>query len=144
MLIKVETSIGGDWAKVGQNIKDGDRIQIKDAGQVIEGQFGEQFVFKILTSKKEEYNLAMNRTSRNNLAKGYGAESEVWVGKVAQAFVVKQMVGDGLKNVLYLAPDGWTMTDDGEFQPKEELEPPAFIKNRTPKEEDINPDDIPF
>ena len=128
MRIPISSSVEGDWMKVGKDVKDGDRLQIKDAGQVIEGKFGEQTVFKVMTKDKQTFNLAMNRTTQNNLAKGYGEESEEWVGKVASAFVVKQMVGDGLKNILYLAPDGWTMTDDGEFvNPNEDNIDPGAI-----------------
>lgn len=138
MKIQVDSGISGTWAKVNKDIRDGDRLKILDAGQVQQGQFGEQYIFKIMTLRKEEFNLALNRTSRNNLARGYSADTEDWVGKVAKAFVVKQMVGEGLKNVLYLAPDGWTMNDDGEFSnPNEE-------KEETPEREEIGPDPVPF
>ena len=142
MKITIDTSISGKFAKAGTDIKDGDRIKIMDAGQVLEGKFGEQYIFKVFTQKREEFNLAFNRTSRNNLARGYGQESEDWKEKVAKCFVVRQMVGDGLKNVLYLAPDGWVMTDDGEFQPEDEFE----ANDSAPLKADNspNPDDIPF
>jgi hypothetical protein len=144
MKIDVGTSIAGDWAKVGTHIKDQDRLQIKNAGQILEGQFGPQMVFKVLTKKKEELNLAMNRTSQVNLSRAYGKETEEWVDKVAKCYVIKQMVGDGLKSVLYLVPDGWEMNDDGEvINPNEEgqaqSESDAMIKENNPFG-----DNIPF
>lgn len=143
MRIPIEEQIDGNWGKVGKDIKDGDRLQIKDGGIISESSFKNedgtpkyQYVFKLMTKDKQEFNMALNKTSRNNLAKGYGQESTEWIGKVAKAFVVRQMIGDGLKNVLYLAPDGWKMTDDGEFvNPSQET---------TEIPDGPNPDDIPF
>ena len=129
MKIELDSGISGKFAKAGVDIKDQDRLKIVDAGQVTssgymneDGTPKQQYVFKILTQSKQEFNVAFNRTSRNTLGKGYGTETEDWKGKVVKAFVVKQMVGDGLKNVLYLAPDGWQMTDEGDFvDPKAEI-----------------------
>lgn len=158
MKIELDTEVKGKWGKAGKEIKDGDRLKILDAGQTSEGSFGTQYIFKVLTKGKEEYNVAFNRTSRNTLGRGFGSETEDWVGKVVTAFVVKQMVGDGLKNVLYLAPDGWIMTDDGGFVPEDDSE--ALEGKQTPipptkrpypemtSENDahdaINPEDVPF
>ena len=135
----------------GTDIKDGDLLKMLDAGQVIEGKFGEQYVFKFMTAKKEEGNIALNRTSRNTLGRGFGTETEDWVGKVVKAFVVKQMVGDGLKNVLYMAPKGWEMNDDGEFfdpnegnMPEPEKPKAKAYEGLDYPEETINPDDVPF
>lgn len=128
-------SIDGKWAKTGQDIKDGERIKILDAGNLIEGDYGPRKVFKIMTLRKEEFNLNFNQTSINNLIDGYGEDTQYWVGKVAQVFVIKQMVGDGLKNVLYLAPDGWKMNEDGEFYDPQ--------KEETPLRDEIE-DNVPF
>lgn len=139
MKISRKTSVEGNWAKMGSDIKDGDRLKILDAGQIVEGDFGPRKVFQVMTTKKQEYNLSFNQTSLNNLVEAFGEESEEWVGKVVKAFVVRQMVGDGLKNVGYLAAEGWMMDDDGKFYN------PEVAKERTgyPKD-DISPDDIPF
>lgn len=140
MKIQLDTSVSGDWAKAEKDIRDGDRIKIVDAGQIQEGKFGEQYIFKIMTKDKKEFNLAFNRTSRNTLGRGFGTDTEDWKGKVVKTFVVRQMVGDGLKYVLYLAPDGWIMTDDGEFMAEGASEPePEELPTK-----EISPDDIPF
>lgn len=139
MKIELDSKVDGAWAKVGKDIKDGDRLKILDAGQIIEGKFGEQYVFKVTTPQKTEYNLAFNRTSRNTLGRGFGTETEDWRGKIIKAFVVKQMVGDGLKSVLYLAPDKWIMNEDGEFLNPEEVEVDVAEDANEP-----SPEDIPF
>lgn len=140
MKIPKKNNIDGSWAKVGEQIKDGDRIQIKNAGIIDDsGSFGPKHVFKILTMKREELNLSVNRTSLSNLAEGFGEETEGWIGKVVNAFVVRQMVGDSLKNVLYLAPEGWEMDEDGKFG-----NPNAAKEGNGYPKDDISPDDIPF
>lgn len=122
--IDSDSSVKGNWGKVGKDVHDNDRLKIMDSGQRIDGKFGEQYVFKFMTMKRDEFNIALNRTSRNTLGRAFGPETEDWSGKVVKAFVVKQMVGDGLKNVLYLAPEGWEMTEEGEFiDPNEVNEP---------------------
>ena len=141
MKIPKKESIAGNWAKAGEHIKDGDRIKIMDAGRIVEGDYGARKVFKILTLKREELNLSFNQTSLNNLVEGFGDESESWSGKVVKAFIIRQMVGDGLKNVIYLAPEGWTMDDDGHFVNPNEQETAPGVEY--PKDE-INPADIPF
>ncbi len=139
MKIEMNSSVEGEWAKVGTHVRDQDRVQIKDAGTELEGKFGPQRVFKILTKKKEALNLAINRTSQQNLARGYGKDTEGWVGKVAKCYVVKQMVGDGLKSVLYLVPDGWEMNDDGEV-----INPNEEEKEEITSKDTAFGDEIPF
>lgn len=133
MKIDISEGIGGDYAKVGKDIRDGDIVKILDAGQVQvsrfkdeDGKSKDEYVFKVRTKDTPPLNLTMNKTSRVNLGKGWGNETLEWVDKKAKAFVVKQMVGDGLKNVLYLAPEGWEMNDEGGFyDPNATEEKPA-------------------
>lgn len=128
-----KTTVDGDWAKVNKDIKDGDRIKILDSGRIVEGDYGPRSVFRILTTSKREFNLAFNQTSKNNLIDAWGPETEEWAGKIAKVFVVRQMIGDGLKSVIYLAPEGWTMNDEGKFINPDRVEP-----------ENSDPDNIPF
>ena len=148
MKIPKTSGVEGKWIKVGQDIKDQDRLKILDAGILdTEGKFGARRVFKILTIKKQEFIMSFNQTSLNNLVDGFGEESENWAGKVVKAFVVRQMVGDALRNVCYLAPENWTMDDDGQFGPKEKQEKTEVhnraIDNVYPKD-DIDDSNIPF
>lgn len=106
----------GEFAKVNVDFRDGDSLVIKDEGQIINGDFGDRHVFKVLT-KNGDRNLSFNQTSLNNLVDAYGEDTRNWIGKKMTAFVIKQMVGEGLKNVCYLAGEGWTMTDEGKFLP---------------------------
>ena len=114
MKVSKVISVKGEYAKVGVDVKDGDSIRILDAGQTTEGEYGERKTFRIETSNGEK-NMSFNQTSLNNLIDAYGDETEEWIGKNAQVFVVKQMVSGTLRNVAYLAAQGWEMGDDGRF-----------------------------
>lgn len=114
MDIPVKTSVRGEWAKKGEDIKDGDIVAINDAGVETESDYGKQFVFKVETRNGEK-NLRFNQTTLNNLAGAYGRKSEAWVGKKAKAFIVKTMVSGKFQNVLFLAASGWDMDDEGNF-----------------------------
>ena len=114
MKVSKVISVKGEYAKVVVDIKDGDSIRILDAGQTTEGEYGERQTFRIETSNGEK-NMSFNQTSLNNLIDAYGDETEEWIGKNAQVFVVKQMVSGTLRNVAYLAAQGWEMGDDGRF-----------------------------
>jgi hypothetical protein len=115
MKMNKRVSIRGEFAKIGQDIRDGDIITILDGGTVITGQFGEQTAFHIQNPAGKELVLSFNQSSINNLIDAYGEDSESWKGKQARAWVVKMMVSNSLKNVAYLAHPDWVMTDDGRF-----------------------------
>lgn len=138
MKVTKKISVGGNWAKVGEHINDGDRLKLLDGGQIVSGEFGDRRAFKILTMNREEFNLSFNQTSMNNLIDAWGDETDNWKDKIVKVFVVKQMIEKKLKNVAYLAPENWTMNQDGEF-----VNPEKDKAEEYPKD-DINPDDIPF
>lgn len=134
MKVTKKVTADGSWAKANKDILDGDRIKLLDAGKIVEGDYGPRTVFKILTTTKKEFNFSMNQTSMNNLIDGWGPDTSAWVDKVAKVFVVRQMVGDGLKNVVYIAPEGWTLDNDGKFVNPDE----------NPDNKRNDPEEIPF
>src|SRR5690349_9932817 len=115
MLFKKIVRAQGQFAKVGEHIKDGDLITILDEGKVITGEYGDQTVFKIKTAKGEEMNKSFNQSSINNLIDAFGPDAANWVNKQVKVFAVKVMVTGKMRNVAYFAPEGWTMNDDGSF-----------------------------
>jgi len=130
------TSVRGEWAKKGEDIKDGDVVQINDSGEVVTGEYGDRTVFRIQTRNGEKL-LSFNQTTVNNLVDAYGKKSEAWVGKNATVFIIKAMVSGKFTNVVYLAGEGWGMSDDGKFHG------PAN-KNVEIDEEEIKIEDVPF
>ena len=116
MKVQKKVSVQGDFAKVGEDIKDGDIITILDGGTILAGDFGDRHVFKIKTGNGEKI-LSFNQTSMNNLIDALGDETDKWAGKEVKVFTVKQMINNKLRNVVYLTSKGWIMTEDGQFMP---------------------------
>lgn len=108
--------------KYEADIKDGDVITLSSSGEEVEGKYGTKQVFRVATRNGEK-NVNVNQTSINNLIDAFGDDTEDWVGKEVQCWVVKTMVSGKLHNVLYLAPEGWSMDDEGNFTPGEEGTP---------------------
>jgi len=123
----------GEFAKINEDIKDGDLIKILSEGQIITGDYGDRHVFKVETRNGEK-NLSFNQSSMNNLIEAYGDDTVLWIGKNAKSYVVKQNVGGSLKNVCYLVGEGWTMLDDGRITKDYDAS----------KGEDPRPEDVAF
>jgi hypothetical protein len=125
MKVNKKTSIGGAFArkvayeyegkKYEADLKDGDSVEILNAGTEVEGQFGTQLVFSIRTRNGEK-NIAFNQKSINTLIDAYGDETSAWVGKMVNVFIIKAMVSGKLQNVAYFAPEGYEMDDEGNFR----------------------------
>ena len=118
MKMNKKISIQGNYAKKGEDIKDGDIITILDGGTVVQGQFGEQKTFLVKVVSGEDMLLSLNQTSENNLIDVFGDESENWVNKQVKAFVMPQMVKGKRSLVLYLADPSWDWDEDGDLVPK--------------------------
>ena len=114
MKVHKKVSISGEFAKVGEDFKDGDIIKILNAGETITGEWGDRQVFKVSVSTGEK-NLSFNQTSMNNLINVFGDETQNWVSKEVKVWVVKQMIDGKLRNVAYLTGVDWEMLPDGTF-----------------------------
>jgi hypothetical protein len=138
MKMQKKTNVAGEWAKKGEDIKDGDTIA--SAGDVVSGEYGDRTVFKVDTRNGVK-NLSLNQTSQNNLIDAYGDESDKWVGKSAKVYLIRALVSGKMQQVVYLAhPEAeMIVAKDGSFNfhigKKDDIQL---------EEEEINPDDIPF
>lgn len=149
----------GEWAKPGEDFKDGDKLTILDGGTQTTNKYGDQTAFKVQTLKGEK-NMAFNQTTTNNLIDAFGDETDGWVGKKVNNTIVKAMIAGELRTVVYLFADGWTMDNKGKFHGPNKAEETASSSGEavvqleeqskqiddalTGKTPDINPDDIPF
>lgn len=140
MRVQKKTSIGGAWAKAGENLKDGDKIKLMNAGEIVDGEFGPRHVFKIMTRAKEELNLSFNQTSLNNLVDAFGEDTDSWKDKVVNVFVLRVMVSGKLRNVAYIAADGYVMDEEGKFHNSAKQESQAI---EAADEDDVSAN-IPF
>ena len=137
MIVKKIIKVQGTFAKVGKgkDIEDGDIIEILNEGENTEGKFGPQDIFKIRTKNGDELLKEFNQTSKNNFIDSFGENTVDWIGKKAIVWVVKQPVQGKLKDVAYMAPEGWTMSEDGSF---------VAPDGHKPGEDEIKTEDIPF
>lgn len=142
MKVIKKISVQGEFAKVGEDIKDGDIIVIQDGGTEIVSQHGPQVVYSIKTRNGSK-NLGINQTSVNALIDAYGDETENWVGKNATANLLKQMISGSLKNVVYLAPEGYIFSNEGKIV-KEGSTTETAEKTINYDEGEVAPSDIPF
>src|SRR5262245_20603280 len=115
MKMNKKVSIRGEFAKVGEDIRDQDILTILDGGTMITGDYGEQVAFHMQMKDSSDKVMCPNQTSINNLIDAYGEDSDMWKGKLVRAWVVKTMVSGKLRNVAYLAAPDWKMLDDGTF-----------------------------
>ena len=104
----------GDYAKKGEDIKDGDLVTILDEGQMVTGDYGDRMVFKIETRNGPK-NLSFNQKSMNNLIDFLGDDTVAWIGKKVKIWMVRALVSGKFQQVVYLASSSWIMSDDGSF-----------------------------
>ena len=104
----------GQFAKKGQDIKDGDIITLANEGKKVEGQFGVQDVFLVKTADGRELNVKFNKTSLNNMVDAYGENSTHWVGKTVKVWLVKGLVSGKMQSILYLSHPEAEMSEDAE------------------------------
>lgn len=97
----------GQWAKQGEDYKNGDILTFEDSGNEEEGDYGVGLVFMCKFPSGDIKKLRVNQTSLNNLLDGgFPEETEQWKGKKVKAEVMKQNVVGKFTMVTYLfAPD---------------------------------------
>lgn len=142
MAIFKKKQSSGPFLKKGEDIKQGDLVEIASEGRQEQGEYGTQNIFLIKTASKEG-NMSLNQTTINALVDAYGEDSKAWIGKQAKVTAIKQMVAGKLMNVFYLSHPDAEMSDDGVFYiPNTQT---STKKSAIPDDEDrVNPEEIPF
>lgn len=98
------------FAMADIDVHDGDIVIIEGAGEFveIEDRTTKKIVRKLRIPLKcvdgQIKELTLNTTTNNALIKGYGKNSEDWVGKQAVAAVVTKEVFGQMKRLIYLQP----------------------------------------
>jgi len=143
MKVQKRVSIQGEWAKVKEDINEGDLIKILDEGKVISGDYGDRNVFKIETKNGEKIQ-SFNQTTTNYLIDAFGDETEKWIGKKVKVWIVKSNVGGKIRNVVYLTAPDWVEGSDG-YYPPSGGNIPVIDEDEIPViEEDVDEDGNPF
>jgi len=137
--MKMQKKLSGNWAKKGEDIKNGDAVEILDGGQEDMGEYGKRIVFKIKTRNGEK-SVAFNQTSINTLIDEFGDDSDKWVGNSVKIDVVKALVAGKMQNIFYFTPVGWEMADDGTWFNSGANRP--VTGQIEPNNDDINVDEL--
>lgn len=139
----------GSFFKKGEDIKNGDLVEIANEGKQIEGNFGIQDVFLIKLENGKEGNVNFNQTTINGLIDAFGEDSIKWVGKQVKVWSVKQNVSGKFLDVYYfshpkseLTEEGFILSEKDEGIPIVEDEPKK--KKKKKDDNDINVEDIPY
>jgi len=88
-----------DFVVKDQDCKDGDIIKILDSGKEVQNRFDPDkidLIFLVLTPYGGQKKLRMNTTSKNNMIKTYGDDTENWVNKDASVEIRKTRLGDAI------------------------------------------------
>ena len=149
MKVEKKVTIKGNWVKVKEDINTGDIIEIRSAGEIVKGNFGDRSVFKIQTNTGEKL-LSFNQTTMNYLIDGFGTETEKWVGRSVKVWIVRENVGGKFRNIVYLTPPNWVEGDDAFYPPANKSVENDGIpviddsEGISDSPDDIDPESIPF
>lgn len=143
----------GSFLKKGEDIKDGDLVEVKTEGTKVPGEFGVQDIFIVKTTDGKEGNVGFNQTSINAMIDGFGEDSKNWVGQKIKVWIIRQNIGGSFKQVLYFSHPNAEFTDEGftlegvDKKVVSKVDSPKNISDEdipVIEEEEINIKDIPF
>lgn len=143
MQVKRKESVQGNFAKKGEDIKEGDMIKINDGGKIIEGTYGEQNVFAILVDDKE-FLLSVNQTSLNAMIDEWGEDTEQWIGQIVHVHMMKQNVSGKFIDVYYIAPHGYELGEEGFAKTAQTLNATTAPSGGDPGPQDPGEGEQPF
>lgn len=141
------SSGGGAWLKKDE-LTNNDILKLVSEATEVEGQNGMQLVAKCRVKGQtgDAVNLAINSASKNALIDAFGDDTKNWVNQELGVSVERGIFAGRRGIMLNLIPAGYEVaTDAGGFiviQKKGSQSEPVMPEY--PKEEEINPEDIPF
>lgn len=88
------------FAKVGEDIKSGDVLEILNGGRMMQTQFGEQFMIFMRLANGLEKEVRVNKRNSNKFVDAWGPETEDWIGKKLKVEIKEERMG----KVMYMEP----------------------------------------
>jgi len=118
----MKIDIPSDFVKAGQNIKQGDLVQLLDEGKWrdftgADGKTRKVLNFQMQLENGDVKGYTMNKTTMRILTGEYGDDTKKWMQRDLKAHVVTQMAFGKMISVLILTPPYWTTTE----KPEEKL-----------------------
>ena len=119
--MKYSKDVGGAWLDA-KTITDGTKVKIvaetvrRDSSfKDKEGNAKTENVTKVqVTGEKEPVNMRLNWTTIGGLISAYGEESSDWMGNTLSVKKVRALVGDTMRDIIYLIPDGYELGENEE------------------------------
>lgn len=133
----------GEFAKKGVDISAGDIVTIKNEGEWISGQFGDQFVVRVET-KNGEKNVNFNQTTINILHDEFGDDTKLWVGKNVVVRVKKDTVANRKVDIYYFVTPNWDFDEYRELVNTKKAEPEIPVINTDEEPPTPTSEDLPF
>jgi len=103
-----------DGKEYEADLKNGDTIKILDSGNIEQGQFGDQYNFKIETRNGEKKQ-SFNQATLNVLHDELGEESESWVNKEVKVILKKDTIANKKVIIPYFIVGNWSLDEYGEL-----------------------------
>ncbi len=119
--MKYSKDVGGAWLDT-KNIAQGAKVKIvaetvrRDSSfKDKEGNPKTENVTKVqVEGEKDSVNMRLNWTTIGGLIEAYGEESQDWMGKVLTVHKVRALVGDTMRDIVYLLPEGFELGENEE------------------------------
>lgn len=120
-MAKYEKSIGGAWFNADE-VQSGTKAKLVSEVEKKESRFKDaegnvktENVGKLRVQGAEEaVNVRLNWTSIYGLIDAYGDDSKDWIGKVLTIKTLDAMVGDTMRTIVYLVPEGFELAKNEE------------------------------
>lgn len=139
-------SLGGAWLDTDK-VVDGSKVKIINETEKRDSQFKDkdgnpktENVAKVqFQGMTEPVNMRLNWTTIYGLIDAFGKESKSWIGQTLTARVKEAVVGDTVRTIIYLVPDGFDLVKNDEK--KLEI---RRTTTESQESEDIDISEIPF
>ena len=146
-------SAGGAWVDIDK-LSDGKKVKLVSECAKQESRFKDdngdaktENVAKVrVQGDQQTYNMRLNWTTIFGLVDAFGKESKEWIEKVLTVKTVDALVGDKMRTVVYLIPEGFELAKNEEKKLViRKIGVAAAQENAIDyPADDPNPDDIPF
>lgn len=142
--------VGGDWVKA-DDIVDGSKVRIVNEVTKQDSKFKDPKSGELKTENvgkvrfqgaEAALNFRFNWTTIYGLIDAFGKDSKAWIGQTLTARTKEALVGDTVRTVVYLVPEGFELAKNEEK--KLEIRKIGNVEPTSYPADDIDPADIPF
>ena len=119
--MQYDRAVQGSWFKADE-AKDGQKVKIVSECVKQESKFKnkdgetktENIVKVRVQGTDEAVNMRLNWTTIYGLIDAFGNESKSWMGQVLTIKTLEAMVGDTMRTIVYLIPEGFELAKNAE------------------------------